>query len=130
MGYKVWLERDGRRVIEPESGIPAKLWKALRAEIVKRRETIEDHWVALMMERGWLDLHVAGPLITLVAYPRLLHYFVRTIDLHDHFEDQETLSKITPSEVVFNKELAMLEVFPKRVEGRRRHIPLVPLLWT
>jgi hypothetical protein len=129
-GYKVWLERDGRRVIEPEPGIPAKVWKALDRRILRERGMIEAFWISHMMEKGWLELHVANPIVTLVAYPRLPHHFVRILDLREDIGDPETLAKVTSSEVVFNKEYAVLEIFPKRPEGRRHHIRLESVLWT
>lgn len=130
LGYKVWLERDGRRVMEPEPGIPAKVWKALSAQIVKRRGMIEAEWIAHMMEKGWLELHAAPPIVTLVAYPGLPHRFFRTLDLRDDIGDPETLARITPSEVTFNREFAVLELFPRRPEARRHHIRLESILWT
>jgi hypothetical protein len=127
--YKVWLERDGRRVIEPDSGIPAKVWKPLQAQIVKQREMIEAHWIGHMMEKGWLELQFVNPILILVAYPRFVHRFVRTMDLTEDFAP-ETLAKITPSDVVLNKEMAVLEIFPKRIEQRRHHFRLERILWT
>lgn len=130
LGYKVWLERDGRRVIEPEPGIPAKVWKALHAQILKRRGMIEAYWISHMMRKGWLELQVVQPIVVLIAYPRFAHRFVRTLDLREDFGDPETLAKITPSDVVFNKEYAVLEIFPKREIAGRTHIRLESILWT
>ncbi len=129
-GYKIWLERDGRRVIEPEPGIPAKVWKALRRRILEERGMIEAFWISHMMQKGWLELEVLNPIVVLTAYPRFPHRFVRTLDLRDDFGDPETLAKVTPSEVVFNKEYAVLEIFPKREIARRFHIRLESILWT
>jgi hypothetical protein len=127
--YKVWLERDGRRVVEAEPGIPAKVWRSLKAQITNRRGMIEAHWIAHMMEKGWLELRFIKPLAVLVAYPRFPHRFVRTMDLSGDFAP-ETFAEITPSDVVFNRELAVLEVFPKRPESRRHHFRLESILWT
>jgi hypothetical protein len=130
LGYKVWLERDGRRAIEPEPGIPAKVWRALHAQILNRRGMIEAHWISHMMRKGWLELQVVPPLVVLVAYPRHPHRFVRTLDLREDFGDLETLGKITPRDVVFNEEYAVVEVFPKRDIASRTHIRLESILWT
>jgi hypothetical protein len=129
LGYKVWLERDGRRVAEPEPGMPAKVWRALQAFIVKRRGMIEAYWISQMMENRWLELQFANPVVTLIAYPRFHHRFVRTLDLRDHIGDPETLARVTASDVAFNKEYAMLEVFAKREIARRHHIRLESVLW-
>src|SRR5207247_1137437 len=58
--YKVWLENKGRRVIEPEPGIPAKVLKALQVEIVKQRERIEAEWAAFMIKNDWLQVRLTG----------------------------------------------------------------------
>lgn len=130
MPYKVWLERDGSRVIEPELGFPAKIWRPLYSRVLEQRGMIERNWVGFMMENGWLEMQVVHPLVILVAYPRFPHRFVRTLDLRDYIGDPETLAKITPDDVGFNAEYALLEVFRKRIIERRHHIRLEPILWT
>src|SRR5262245_33283534 len=52
--YKLWLESKGKRVCEPASEIPAKILKRVQAEVARQRESIEAHWVHLMIEVGWL----------------------------------------------------------------------------
>src|SRR5712664_2320771 len=39
--HKVWLENKGRRIVQPEPGIPAKVLKVLQEEIAKQRGRIE-----------------------------------------------------------------------------------------
>ncbi len=130
LGYKVWLERDGRRVFEPEPGMPAKIRKALAAKVGERRGMVEAEWIAHMMEKRWLELHVANPIVTLIAYPRFAHRFARILDLREDIGDPETLGSITPRDVVFNKKYAVLELFPQRPITRRHHIRLESVLWT
>ena len=127
--YKIWLENKGRRVIEPEAGIPAKVLKALQPEILKRRESIEAEWISFMIRSGWLKVRLAGTAITLYAYPNCPTHFERTIDLHDLIKDEETAKKVTPKDVVLNEEFAFLEIFPRRDEGNRVHEPLWRVLW-
>src|SRR5690348_930178 len=62
--YKVWLEKDGRRVIEPEPGIPAKVLKTLKATIIAERERIEAEWASFMIRNGWLRVRLAGNAIS------------------------------------------------------------------
>jgi hypothetical protein len=130
LGYKVWLERDGRRVLEPEPGIPTKVWKPLQSQIVKRRGMIEAFWTSFMIRHGWLDLHVTGSMVTIVAYPGYPHRFTRRLDLRDVFGNPETLAKITPEEVALNEEYACLVIFPTEIEARQDHIDLTEILWT
>lgn len=81
--YKVWLEEKGRRVIQPEPGIPAKAWKTLQAEIVKQRGKIEAYWIAFMIINGWLKVQLKGNLITLTAYPNTPNRFERLLYLSE-----------------------------------------------
>ena len=43
--YKVWLESKKKCVFEPATPIPAKILQRLRAEVSRRRESIEAEWV-------------------------------------------------------------------------------------
>src|SRR5262245_45650558 len=51
--YKVWLEKDGKRVFEPVGNIPAKILKALEARVKEQRRHIEGRWVDLMIDNRW-----------------------------------------------------------------------------
>src|SRR5207249_1383063 len=51
--YKVWLESKGRRVFDPEPGIPGKVLKTLANKVAETRERIEAYWAAFMIKNGW-----------------------------------------------------------------------------
>src|SRR2546421_10217825 len=69
--YKVWLESRGRRVVQPEPGIPAKALKVLLEEIGRQRGRIEAHWASFMIKNNWLRVRLNGSTITLYAYPNI-----------------------------------------------------------
>jgi len=127
--YKVWLENKGRRVIEPEPGIPAKVAKALTAAIIQERERIEIEWAYFMIKSGWLKVQMVGTAITLFAYPNTPNHFERTIDLLELIPNESSARKVTPQQVALNEEFAFLEIFPEKEEGKRIHEPLPDILW-
>jgi|SRR6516165_5695170 hypothetical protein len=127
--YKVWLENRGQRVIEPVGKIPAKVLKSLQKEIADKRQWIEGGWVRLMIAQGWLDLHVALPQITLVAYPKTPNKFSRKIDLLSWFS-QEQLAPLKPSAVELNREMAALRLWADLPEEQQPYdVRLSTLLW-
>lgn len=128
--HKVWLEEKGRRVIQPEPGIPPKAWKILQAEIIKQRGKIEAYWIAFMIINNWLQVQLKGDLITFIAYPDTPNRFQRVLHLSELIPNKEVAKKVTPADVVLSAEYAMLEIFPKREEGARIHEPLDDVLWT
>jgi hypothetical protein len=127
--YKIWLEKAGRRVLEPEPGIPAKVLKVVQAEILQQRDRIEAYWASFMIKNDWLKVELAGTAITLYAYPNLPNHFERTIDLHELVANAAVASKLAPSDVALNEEFGCLELFPQRDEGSRLHEPLEKILW-
>lgn len=130
LNYKVWLERQGRRVIEPEPGIPPKIFKSLQAVILKERIRLEQEWAAFMIQNRWLTVRLAGTAITLYAYPNSPNHFERTIDLSELILSEEYARKVTPRDVALNQEFAFLELFPQKDEAKRVHEPLYKILWT
>src|SRR5437660_11263807 len=54
--YKIWLEHRGKRVVEPEGAVPAKILKTLTAEIERKRRHIEGRWTNFMIDNGWIEL--------------------------------------------------------------------------
>src|SRR5207244_1144842 len=77
--YKVWLERNGRRVFEPAGDIPSKVLKALEAEVTSGRIRVEAQWVEMMIRYDWLRVHLRGREVTLTVYPQFPgSRFVRT----------------------------------------------------
>ena len=126
--YKVWLEREGRRVFEPADKIPAKILKRLEAEVHKKRDHLDGRWVDFMIDNCWLEHRLAGTRVTLIAYPDTPNRFTRTLDLADYFRPA-ALAEIGPDDLTLNSELAALEIWPDRPEPRRHHIRLAPILW-
>jgi len=126
--YKIWLENKGRRVIEPVGKIPAKVLKSVVADLTPDRLHVEAQWAGFMIEAEWIQLAVALPIITVIAYPRTPNSFARTIDLQEHM-GPIGLAKLRPEDVGLNAELAALELWPTRDEGRRWHISLAEILW-
>ena len=49
--YKVWLEKNGKRIFEPEGSIPGKVLKALQAEVTQLRDEI-DRLAGMLIEAG------------------------------------------------------------------------------
>ena len=58
--FKIWLEKAGRRVFEPEPGIPAKILKVVQAEILQQRDRIEAYWASFMVKNDWLKVELTG----------------------------------------------------------------------
>jgi hypothetical protein len=79
--YKVWLETRGQRAFEAATKIPSRISKALQTTVARNRRTIEDHWVSLMIRKGWLQAHLSAGKVKLVAYPNTQGTFTREIDL-------------------------------------------------
>jgi hypothetical protein len=127
--YKVWLESKGRRVFEPEPGIPAKVLKALATVVEKERERIEAEWAAIMIRNAWLKARLVGGTIVLSAYPKSPTGFERTIEVLDLIPNESIAKKVTAKDVALNEEFAFLELFPERDEAKRQHQPLPRILW-
>lgn len=137
--YKVWLEKNGRRVFEPATPIPARILSKLKdvANQQPRRSNIEGRWVELMIEKGWLECHVRDTVITLIAYPHVPgSRFTRTVDLADYLHGiydpnskMRPKTPVKPEEVVLSSEMAAIEIWPQRDESRRHHIFLPDILW-
>ena len=73
-GYKVWLERKGKRIVEPAGKIPAKILKKLEPKIAAARATIESKWTNFMIRKGWLKLRVSVPVTWLASSPALVEW--------------------------------------------------------
>jgi hypothetical protein len=90
-----------------------------------------------MIENGWLDLHLRGSVITVVAYPHVPgSRFTRIVDLADYLRGTyDPSSKAWPKkpvqsdEVVLSKEMAAIEIWPQLEKSRRYHILLPTVLW-
>jgi hypothetical protein len=127
--HKVWLEDRGKRVLKPVGSIPAKVIKSIQAAVAERRQFIEDLWVRLMLDKGWLELHVALPYLTLVAYPHLAGKFVRTIDLREWLTLAQ-LATLRPEIIALDPEMAALRLWADRSEEQVPYdVRLSTLLW-
>jgi len=127
-GYKVWLEDRGERVFEPVGKIPPKVLKALHEVVSDKRQFIEDNWVDLMLDKGWLALHIALPKLTLVAYPNTPNKFSRVIDLTTWL-NSKLLATLTPDIIELNQEMAALRLWTNRPEEQAYDARLSRLLW-
>ena len=137
--YKVWLEKNGKRVFEPAGDIPAKILSKLKAVANKepRRGNIEGRWVNFMIKKNWLDWHMHDTLITLIAYPNVPgSRFTRTVDLAEHLagiynpnSKMWPKNPVQPDEVALNDEMAAIEIWPQKHESLRLHIFLPDILW-
>jgi len=128
--YKVWLEEHGTRVFLPVGQIPAKVLKSLKSVVAERRRLIEDNWVALMLDLGWLDLHVALPDVTLVVYPNTPNKFTRKINLLDWITPQQ-VDTLRPDNITLDREMVALRLWADRPDPRTPYdARLSTLLWT
>jgi hypothetical protein len=132
LGYKVWLENKGKRVVEPEPGIPPKVLKSLQAVLsTNERIHVEDQWIDFMLNNGWLSLRVEGMVITIIACPKTHNQFERVVDIRNIIRNPERSRLVKPEQVSFNQEFLCLEVavLPTDPESRRHHLPLNEILW-
>ncbi len=135
--YKVWLEKDGKRIFEPAGNIPGKVLSKLESEVKERRGNLEGRWTNLMIQNHWLEQHLRGTVVTLRAYPSFPgSRFSRTLDLAQYLRgiydpDSSMWPKepVKPEEVVLNGEMAALEIWPQKDESLRYHIFLPDVLW-
>jgi hypothetical protein len=135
--YKVWLEKDGKRGFEPATPIPAKILKKLEAEVEQGRRYIEGRWVNFMIAQDWLELHMSGTLITVIAYPHVPgSRFTRTVDLVEWLpgiynpESKMWPKKpVQPEEVGLNADMAAIEIWKQKHESSRHHFFLPTILW-
>lgn len=80
------------------------------------------------MPRGWIDLHIALPKLTLVAYPNTPNKFTRVIDLTTWF-DSKSLATLTPEVIDLNHDMAALRLWTNRPEEQTYDARLSRLLW-
>ena len=127
--YKLWLEEKGKRVIQPAGKIPANVLKEVRSRVSEYRQWIEDKWVRFMMDNGWLELHVALPHVSLVAYPHTPNKFVRKLDFASWFT-QDQLKTLKPEGVVLDREMASLRLWADRPDDLVPYdLRLSTILW-
>jgi hypothetical protein len=124
---KAWLEKGGRRVIEWASQPAAAKTRASFEELVrKNREAIEDAWIALMIDKGWLSLRLEGHVLIITAYPGH-DSFRRMIDLKAEFAG--TYESLSEDDLGLDPELSAVVLWKKRPEAKRQHLRLVGRLW-
>jgi len=127
--YKVWLEEAGRRVFIPQGKISRKVLDPLQTEVMNLRRHIEDRWVDLMLDQHWLQLHVALPEVTLLAYPNFPSKIIRKIDLRTWFTPEQ-LATLSPQIITLNREMASLRLWSDRLEEQEPYdVRLSSLLW-
>ncbi len=129
VGYKVWLEEEGKRVFQPVGKIPRRVLNPLQEKMIEQRLFIEGKWVRFMLDQGWLDLHVALPHLTLVAYPHHPGKFARKIDLRTWFTSEQ-LATLSPEIIALDREMAALRLWSDRSEEQVPYdVRLATLLW-
>lgn len=127
--YKVWLENKGRRVFEPEPGVPAKVLQVLQEAVNEERGRIDCEWISYMMLNRWLDARLVGADVEIHAYAKSSHHFVRTLKLKRLIPNEEIARSVKAKDLVLDPEYAWLEIFPHKREGLKVHVPLEPILW-
>jgi hypothetical protein len=85
--YSYLLERDGRRVLEPEGAPLDEGVFATFAERVRYREgSIEFAWLAWALAKGWLTVGFDGKIVTVTLYPQLGEQSIRRfVDVPEEF---------------------------------------------
>jgi hypothetical protein len=135
--YKVWLEAEGKRDFEPTSKIPSKVLKQLENAVAENRRNIEGRWVNFMIAQEWIELHMSGTLITVIAYPHVPgSRFTRTVDLvewlpgiYNPESQMWPKTPVQPEEVGLNGEMAAIEIYKQKDESLRHHFFLPTILW-
>src|SRR5690348_6475032 len=97
--YKSWLEENGRKIVQAERGIPAKVLKAIQGEIAKQRGRIEAYWIIFMIKNAWLRVRLKDGVITLFAYPNTPNHFERRLNLSDVIPNEEVRKTISPEDL-------------------------------
>ena len=126
--FKVWLEDNGSRIFEPVGKIPSAVLRSLAEEVSAHRTFVEDNWVRHMIHKGWLQMHIALPEVTIVAYPSYGHRFIRKVDLRTDITEQ-SLATLRPDIIALNEEMGSLRLWTDRPEERAFDIRLSTILW-
>jgi len=126
--FKVWLERDGKRMFEPVGKIPAAVLKSLSQEVAEHRKFVETNWVRFMLKNDWLEMHISLPEVTLVAYPSFPHKFVRKLDLRTEIAPTY-LATLKPEIIELNQEMGSLRLGTNLPEAQAVDIRLSEILW-
>ena len=129
--YKVWLERNGKRVFEPVGDIPAKILVALHAELEKNRDVVEDKWARFMIRKRWIEACLEGTSVKLVVYPQTEKRLVYVPLLGEHpYLTEREVKNLKQEDVNLSAEMASIEFWPKLPPEDRHDIELAPLLWS
>jgi hypothetical protein len=126
--YKIWLEENGKRIFEPVDEIPSAVLKKISEEVAEHYKFVETNWVRFMIKKGWLKMHIALPIITLVAYPNYAHKFTRTFDLREEIVEPY-LSELTSDVIALNEEMGSLRLWTNRHESQAHDIRFSSILW-
>jgi hypothetical protein len=132
---KVWLEERGKRTFDLADGrLSRGELDRLASAVAEERRNIESRWIAWMIDKGWLDVELAGSVVTLSAYPHSHHAFARTLDLRDEFpgasSDRVVRSwELHPPRVDLDPEHALLAVGQDPDRDRRHHLDLAEILF-
>jgi hypothetical protein len=124
---RVWLERDGRRVFEPEGSIPRRMLRTLRIAVLRCRDGIEADWVAHMIRKGWLRTEPRGAALRITAYPGTPAEFRREVDLGRVFA--HPIPELRVHDVRLDPETASVRLWTGLPESMQELLGLPGVLW-
>lgn len=127
--YKVWLERRGRRIFEPDGKIPNKILRKLKAKVQSERERIENKWTVFMIQQGWLRAELSGRVVVLTAYPGGHNRFTRRIDLGSYYPGAYPGWDTVLPKLDLKSSPGLLAVGPEDNPDDRNHVRLIDELW-
>jgi hypothetical protein len=80
-GVRVHLEDDiGNRAFEAEGKLSRKIATPLKQLATAHRDIIEEAWLLVMINKGWLKVQASGKTVVVTAYPGASTEIVRTLD--------------------------------------------------
>lgn len=120
---RVWLERDGRRIFEPDPPMAHRRESELRAVVSHHLASIERAWISSMVRQGWLTVATYGQRVVLTVYASSPeHRRSVKLDLGDSLPLQDAAKP----EVHLDGETAELVVV---FSQHKACLDLRPLLW-
>ncbi len=122
--HRVWLERVGKRVIEPDGRIDARVMVPLRKAIEEDRKTIERAWLEGVMPSGRFRVDPVTGMAVLHVYPGTPEAFRRSLDLTTRTADPEGYA---PGN--WRVEFGVLRLGTQRPYRRRKRIYLPDIVW-
>lgn len=82
-----------------------------------------------MVRKGWLEAHLQGSTVSLIAYPEMSGHFVRKVDLAALFPGMPVGHSFEPGDIALEPAIAALTLQPGRGDDAD-HLFLPAILWT